>query len=248
MNAARLAIAAISLLGVPCADAQNLPRQLYQNPAPDAIPAFNWQAYGNPDGIPNTRDAAGTPTGARDEAKPETAADPDPRATDHHPESAHPSAPTPRPGMAVRVEKLRSTTLNIDPAKVKLRAPFPAKPLSAIPAGWCLKSAQDAPPFTREVELSPGNTITLTVRPQILVPNADGTAVFNLPEPGYDPSLGYRQNATVGAILAHSIRQLDDDSKELGRAIDKLQQLLVSLPKPDPQAESNPQPKHSNKR
>ena len=77
------------------------------------------------------------------------------------------------------------------------------------------------------------------------------TTTFSVPEPGFDPALGYRQNATVGAVLARSIRQLDEDSRDLGNAIDKLQQLLVSLPKPEPAAEiipPEPTPKPGNKR
>lgn len=144
--------------------------------------------------------------------------------------SPEPLASKPQRGLAVRVEKLQVGSGSIDPSQVKLLAPFPAKPLTPVPAGWCLVSSQNVPPFTREVELSPGNKITLTVRPHLLVPDADGAAVFKISEPGFDPSLGYRQNATVGAILAHSIHQLDVDSKALGIAIDQLQQILVSLP------------------
>jgi len=63
-------------------------------------------------------------------------------------------------------------------------------------------------------------------------------------EPGYTADLGYRQNTTVGAILATSIRQLEDDSRQLGTAIDQLQQLLVSLPQQEPPPQDdNPAPK-----
>jgi hypothetical protein len=142
----------------------------------------------------------------------------------------------------VRVEILQAGTGTIDPSQVKLRFPFPAKPLSQPPAGWSLKSSPTAPPFTREIELSPGRKITLSIRPDLLVPDADGANVFSMPEPGFDASLGYRQNATIGTILSSSIRQLDQDSIELGSAIDKLQQILVSLPKPEPKAEPVPEP------
>jgi hypothetical protein len=174
------------------------------------------------------------------------AADPEPApAIPDEPAPAVPDEPAPKPrqGLAVRVEKLQTGTGNIDPSQVKLLAPFPAKPLAQAPAGWHLEASENAPPITREVELSPGNKITLTVRPHLLVPDVNGTSVFNVPEPGFDASLGYRQNATVGAILAHSVRQLEDDSKGLGAAIDQLQQLLVSLPKPEPQPEPQPEPK-----
>jgi hypothetical protein len=91
------------------------------------------------------------------------------------------------------------------------------------------------------VELSPGNTITLSIRPDLLVPDADGVAVFSVPEPGFDATLGYRQTATVGTILSRSISQMEDDSIQLGTALDKLQQILISLPKPDPQTEPAPE-------
>lgn len=158
--------------------------------------------------------------------------------------------PKPRKGLEVRVEKIKVGTESLDPSLVKLIAPFPAKPLNQPPAGWHLETSKTAPPFTRDVELSPGKHITLTVRPHLLVPNTDGAGVFNIPEPGFDPSLGYHQNATIGAVLAQSIRQLNDDSKELGTVIDHLQQLLVSLPKPEPAHVPAPKPatKPTNKR
>ena len=94
------------------------------------------------------------------------------------------------------------------------------------------------------MEISPGNKITLTVRPHLLVPVADGAASFSVSEPGFEAPLGYSQTATVSAILADSIRQLDEDSKQLGTAIDQLQQILVSLPAPEPE----PDPKSETKR
>lgn len=153
------------------------------------------------------------------------------------------SPPKPRKGLEVRVEKIKIGKESLDPSLVKLLAPFPAKPLNQPPAGWHLEPSKNAPPFTRDVELAPGKLITLTVRPHILVPDTDSAGVFNIPEPGFDPSLSYHQNATVGAVLAQSIRQLDDDSKELSTVIDHLQQLLVSLPKSEPA----PSPKTTNK-
>jgi hypothetical protein len=99
-------------------------------------------------------------------------------------------------------------------------------------------ASENATPFTRKVEVARGSEVTLTIRPHLLVPDADGANVFSISEPGYDRSVGYEQTATVGAILSNSIRQLEDDSKHLGNAIDSLQQLLISLPKPELQ----PQP------
>lgn len=143
-------------------------------------------------------------------------------------------------GLAVRVEKIKSGTGGIDPEKVKLTAPFPAKPLGQPPAGWHLEFSKSSPPFTREVEISAGKKISLTIYPHLLVPDADGVSAFCIAEPGFDSSRGYQQTQTVGAVLATSIRQLEDESKQLGGAIDGLQQLLVSLPRPEVVTEVKP--------
>jgi hypothetical protein len=138
----------------------------------------------------------------------------------------------PQQGLAVRIERLQSGAAEIDPARVKLLAPFPAKLLARSPDGWRIEADGNAPPFTREVELSPGKFVSLSVRPHLLVAEADGSSVFQVLEPGFEASLGYQQNSTVGAILSSSIRQLENDSLQLGAAIEQLQQLLVSLPQP----------------
>jgi len=153
-----------------------------------------------------------------------------------------PPAPAPeikKPAVSVRVEKLQTATGPVDPSQVQLLSPFPAKPLSSIPRGWKLESSATAPAFTREVEISPGSKITLNIRPHVLVPEADGATTFTVAEPGYQAALGYQQTDTVGAILSNSVRQLEEDSKQMGNAIDRLQQLLVSLPKP-PEPEEVP--------
>ena len=161
-----------------------------------------------------------------------------------HPEEA---PQDPQPGLAVRVERLQSGSGEIDPAQVKLLAPFPAKLLARTPEGWRIEASEQAPPITRELELSPGKSITLTIRPHLLVAQADGSNVFQVAEPGFDAPLGYRQNATVGAILSNSIQQLENDSLQLAGAIENLQQLLVSLPKPEPAADPVPTPQPANK-
>ena len=81
------------------------------------------------------------------------------------------------------------------------------------------------------------------VPPAMASASVHGAEVFTISEPGYENALGYQQTATVGAILSNSIRQLDEESKQLGTAIDNLQQLLVSLPKPEPQPEPQPESK-----
>lgn len=148
-----------------------------------------------------------------------------------------PAAPTEKkPAVKVRVEQLQGADGPVVPGDVKLHFPFPAKPLSAIPKGWKLDSSESAPPFTREVEITPGSVIPLSIRPHVLVPDTDGATTFTVGEPGYEAALGYQQKDTVGAILSNSVRQLGEDSRQMGNAIDRLQQLLVSLPKaPEPE-------------
>lgn len=249
MNA-RSTIAAITLACITWSGAQNVPPEPQEDPVQEAIRNFSQQDSGKANEVSVVLDPVGVPPAPVDEAakeETETPAEPvlvtgkPPEGTELIHEEAPPEAtqaldettPQPQKGMAVRVEKLQAGSGSIDPAKVKLLAPFPAKPLGKAPAGWRLEAAANAPPFTREIELSPGKKITLKVRPHLLVPEADGAAAFSVQEPGFDAALGYRQNATVGAVLSESIQQLDEDSKHMGAAIDNLQQLLVSLPKPE---------------
>jgi hypothetical protein len=118
----------------------------------------------------------------------------------------------------------------MDAKSVKLLAPFPAKPLATPPAGWRLEHPKDLPAFTREVPLSNGTRIQLSIRPHLLVPDADGTQVISVNEPGFEAGKRYAQTATTAAVLATSIERLDDDSRKMGEAIDRLEQLLGSLP------------------
>jgi hypothetical protein len=158
--------------------------------------------------------------------------------------SAGGSAPAaiPQPNLRVNVENLRTGKQGAEAGTIKVRAPFPAKPLATPPPGWHFELPTSVPPLVREVELAPGSRVALTIRPHVLVPDTDGTGAFAISEPGLDPALGYRQTATVGAVLATAVRQLDEDAKRLGQAIDQLQQLLITLPKPPPVPEPTPAP------
>lgn len=260
----RLATAAIWILGAGFAAAQNVAADTKSDPVLDALQEFNKRDKDKPNEVTVVLDPVGQPPAAVPQppapveppvadigtGKPpegtETAAEPPPHeAIAIAPDEATPTATD---GLAVRVEKLHTGQGSINPAEVKLFAPFPAKPLAQPPAGWHLDASNTAPPFTREVELAPGTTITLTIRPHLLVPDADGANVFAIAEPGFDNKLGYAQTATVGANLSNTIRRLDEDSKQLGTAIDSLQQLLVSLPKAEPQPEPQPEIKPTNSR
>lgn len=259
MNA-RLVIPVLAILGTPWAIAQNVTPEPVEDPVQAAIREFNRKDAEKTDAnevtvvlpapgeTPATQEpvlVTGKPpqnTELVSETPPPVESTPADHIQNPPAETGEPAAPPPQKGLAVRVEKLQAGTGSIDPSQVKLLAPFPAKPLAHPPAGWRLEASENAPPFTREVELSPGKKITLTVRPHLLIPDTNGANTFMVSEPGFEPSLGYRQDTTVGAILSQSIRQLDDDSKALGAAIDNLQQLLVSLPKPEPVALPAPEP------
>lgn len=240
-------IAAVTLLGTLFVDAQKVQEEPRVDPVQDAI-----EAFANRDKKPNEvvvvlePPAPDKPVNVTPPTKPEPI-----KVTGNVPQETPVTPPPTPPALAaieppkipakadpeltVRVEKLQTGKGKVDPSKVVLRTPYPAKPLSATPAGWRLDTSESAPPFTREVEIAPGSKITLTISPHLMIPDADGAKVFAISEPGYDHSLGYLQTNTVGAILSNSVQQLDEDSKKLSNAIDHLQQLLISLPKPDPQ-------------
>jgi len=138
----------------------------------------------------------------------------------------------------VRVEvRGGDSSARVHAREVKLLAPFPAKPLDSPPAGWRLVHPEDTPPFTQEVELANGRKLALSIRPHVLVPDADGAEVLDLQEPGYDPGLQYAQEHTVGAVLADSIHTLDENAGRLDQAARRLQELLDSLPAPEAVAE-----------
>jgi len=148
-------------------------------------------------------------------------------------EESEPKTPEPE-GVTVRVEPGKDGGGKVDAASVKLLAPFPAKPLSQPPSGWRLEHPEDVPAITKKVDLENGTTISLSIRPHLLVPDADGANVIAVSEPGYDASLGYAQAGTISAVLANSVERMEEDSRKLGDAIDRLGQLLGSLPTPEP--------------
>lgn len=143
-------------------------------------------------------------------------------------EDEEPQSKDPK-GVRVEVEG-GTTTSTFDADQIRLLAPFPAKPLMAPPSGWKLEHPKDAPPLSEKVRLANGSELVLSIRPHVLVPSADGSNVFSLFEPGFDASEGYAQTKTVGAILADSINQLDEQSDRLSAASRRLSELLDSLP------------------
>ena len=147
-------------------------------------------------------------------------------------ESATPEPSKPQ-GPQVRVQSLRdSDDTEIRAEDIEISTPFAAKPLGSPPAGWKLVSSSDAAEFTENIEITPGTWLTLSIRPHLLVPDADGHSAFHIAEPGFDPALGYQQRATISSSIASSLLQLEEDARVLGQAIDDLEQILISLPRP----------------
>jgi hypothetical protein len=243
----RLLVLTFSALGGLCCPAQKF-TPIWEPPTtPNAVSDTIGEFFDalNSDGQPDKNTSQVPPTGqpatpAESDSPPNDTRNGDsPPATDAPPAEPPPPTPPaaeapaePQSNLTVQVEKLQTGKGTMDPKTVKLLAPFPAKPLDAIPPGWRLDASTSAPPFTRNVDLAPGASITLSIRPHLLIPDADGASAFSITEPGFDPALGYRQAQTVSAVLATSILQLDEDAKQLGNAIDQLQQLVSSLPRP----------------
>ncbi len=162
-------------------------------------------------------------------------------------EAEDPPAPPEPEGVTVSVEP-GSGSGPVDAKSVKLLAPFPAKPLAVPPAGWRLEHPKDLPAFTREVPLSNGTRIQLSIRPHLLVPDADGANVVAVTEPGFEPDKRYAQTATTAAVLATSLERLDEDSRKMSEAIDRLEQLLGSLPATEIPRAAIPVPETPNRK
>jgi hypothetical protein len=140
-----------------------------------------------------------------------------------------PATPEPE-GVTVNVEPGKDGAAKVDASAVKLLAPFAAKPLFQAPAGWRLEHPEDVPAFVEKVPLSNGTTISLSIRPHVLVPDANGQDVLAVTEPGYDPELRYAQTGTMSAVLATSVKRMEEDSLKMSAALERLGQLLGSLP------------------
>ena len=167
----------------------------------------------------------------------------DPFAEEPKPEEKQPEEiiipETPEPS-TVRVESIRSGTGAIDPKNIEIKSNFPTKALIQPPAGWKLESTEQAPAFTRQVEIKPGTFISLQITPHVLSPESDGANIFSVTEPGYDHQKGYQQDQTVANILESSITQLETDSMKMGSALSELHRLLASLPKPETPVSNTP--------
>ncbi len=136
-------------------------------------------------------------------------------------------------GIEVRVENSKNSEGDATPAsEIRIYSPYPAKPMAAAPEGWQYVPAPDAIfPFKQSVKLGSGLSVDLSITPFILVPESDGANIFSIREPGYDPSLNFTQQHTIGAMLHASTMQIEEHEKQAAKAISRLQQLLSSLPR-----------------
>jgi hypothetical protein len=186
------------------------------------------------------RDSAPSLVGDDFATEPDSAEEEEPSEA---PEPAPEPPPAPEPeGVTVQVEAGSDGSAKVDAKAVKLLAPFPAKPLFQAPAGWRLEHPAEVPTFVRPVDLANGTRISLAIRPHLLVPDADGESVIAVDEPGYDPALSYAQTGTMGAVLSSSVEAMEADSRRMSDALDRLSQLLGSLPAPEPPPAPAPSP------
>jgi hypothetical protein len=233
-------ILACLALTLPAAPAQDIaPKESERDPVLSALS----DGFGESD-IPSVSvDISATaPSLAGDAFSLEPAAEAEPAAADPvPPEESEPAPPEPE-GVSISVEAGADGSAKVDATAVKLLAPFPAKPLFQPPVGWRLEHPEEVPTFIRQVPLANGTRISLAIRPHLLVPDADGDQVLAVNEPGYDPTLRYAQTGTTGAVLAASVERMEEDSRKMSDALDRLSQLLSSLPATEAPPAPEPSP------
>lgn len=136
-------------------------------------------------------------------------------------------------GIQIQVEKTAGKSgVKHQKGKVKIEAPWPAKPISVPPAGWKFApGGKETEPFRTQVELASGNTVDLSITPYVLVPISDGRTAIKISEPGYEASLQFAQKNTLGVMLQNSTAEIENHEKHAAAAIQRLQQLLSSLPR-----------------
>jgi hypothetical protein len=160
-------------------------------------------------------------------------------------EAGEPADPGERSGVTIEIEG-GANAGRYDADQVKLLAPFPAKPLIAPPSGWKIVQPEGLPAFSETAELPNGTELNLSIRPHLLVPDADGSRIFALSEPGFDARLGYAQTDTIGSVLADTINGLDETGERLDDAARRLSELLDSLPAAPAPEEAEEEPEQED--
>lgn len=142
-------------------------------------------------------------------------------------------------GVVVRIEIPKQIRTADNSKKFKILSPWAPKPLQAAPIGWRYIAANPNQSYKTSVNLKSGKKLSLKITPYLLVPERSPLVVQVL-EPGYSPAEGYRQQNSVTATLETSNQLLLKASNSLVDSISNLEELLLTLPKPE--VKKTPQP------
>jgi hypothetical protein len=146
------------------------------------------------------------------------------------PAAAEPAAATASPTPAAPADS---------PAVQEVKEFYAPKPLGYLPPGWKLAPLKEGRIQSPPIDLAPGIRPRITVTPYQLAPD-DAKGFIEFHDPGFDPALGNKQNATFGAVLTRyqgGLRQLDaqltalqtQGPKLTGPAEDQLAALLQAV-------------------
>lgn len=111
-------------------------------------------------------------------------------------------------------------TLQASEGQPKLFEPYAPKPSGKSPDGWEIKILEGSQ-VENSSTLSSGKDIKVTVPAYEIVPKTNPETVV-LKDPGFDPSLGTTQTATIGAILT----DYSEATVELQAKLEKVTQEL----------------------
>ncbi len=125
----------------------------------------------------------------------------------------------------VRVDEI----ITSDHSEVTLHTPWKPKPMQDAPRGWRYIMGHKEQAYPATILLSNKKKIKVDIIPYVLAPEeSDQTAL--VVEPGYLPELGYAQTKSVSATISSSNKELEFAEQQLETSIQKLKQLMVSLP------------------
>jgi hypothetical protein len=99
------------------------------------------------------------------------------------------------------------------------------KVVGIVPPGWKIVPMEGARIESDPIEIRPGLSSVISLSPYKLVPDPK-QAPYSVKEPGFDPSLGNRQNNTVGAILSNYSSEEQKLDEKLSSVIDQLRTAL----------------------
>ena len=125
----------------------------------------------------------------------------------------------------VRIDEV----ITSDHRELTLHTPWKPKPMQDAPRGWRYVMGNKEQAYPATILLSNKKKIKVDIIPYVLAPEeSDQTAL--VVEPGYLPELGYAQTKSVSATISSSNKELEFAEQQLETSIQKLKQLMVSLP------------------